>query len=350
MSQSRRVPLTVLAIAFAAVFVAAADDEAKPKPEAAIVPVRAPGNVFGGKEAEYKFTVEAKRAVKGRATWRLAAGTATVTAGEMNFAAAPDSPATIAIKLAVPPLKDGVVLATKLTISAIEAGQNKPIATHEQDVWAFPEDPFADKAEWLKGLKLKLYDPVGATSKLLAAAKVPFEELRDVDAVAGSKEGVVIVGEGVSFKEERGLAAALDKLAAGGRVVLCLAPADGELVVPGLGGPADQQQELSFRRDIVRQLDKRFDPDGWAVDAKTVASTIAVKSSDGSAVGEVAPAGGWPWAEARYAHGGRWAVCGLAVVPRWEASPTPRFLLVRMLEHLTEPEQPKTEPKKESDR
>ena len=350
MSQSRRVLQAVFAVAFAAAILAAADDEAKPKPDAAIVSVRAPGNVFGGKVTEYKFTVEAKKVVKGRVTWRLAAGTATVTASEVNFAAAPDAPATIAIKLAVPPLKDGVVLLTKLTIATIAAGQTKPLATHEQDVWVFPEDPFADKAEWLKGLKFKLYDPVGATSKLLAAAKVPFDELRDVDAVAGSKEGVVIVGEGVSFKEERGLSAALDKLAASGRVVLSLAPADGELVVPGLGGPADKQQQLSFRRDIVRQLDKRFDPDGWSADAKTVASTIGVKANDGAAVGEVAPAGGWPWAEAGYTHGGRWAVCGLAVIARWEALPTPRFLLVRMLEHLTEPERPKTEPKKESDR
>jgi hypothetical protein len=52
---------------------------------------------------------------------------------------------------------------------------NKPLATHEQKVWVFPEDPFADKAEWLKGLKLHLYEPPGATNKLLTAAKRPFE-------------------------------------------------------------------------------------------------------------------------------------------------------------------------------
>jgi hypothetical protein len=288
--------------------------------------------VFGGQVTEFRFRVDGRKPAKGRVTWRLAAGTATVAAGE----AATDAAGSVRIRLPVPPVKDGVVLRTRLTVAVVEGDQAKPAATREQDVWVFPKDPFAGRSEWLKMLRIGLYDPPGATAKILTAANVPFDELRTVDAVADRKTGVVVVGEGVSFQEERGLAATLDRLAAAGVAVLCLAPAAGELVVPGLDGPGSGQRDLTFRRDFVRELDKRLDPAGWRPDGKTVASTVVVKAGAGGAVGEVVPGGGWPWVEARYEPGkGRWVVCGLAVVAGWDAGPTPRFLFARLLEHLT---------------
>ncbi len=319
------------------------------KPAVSVAPLRAPGNAFGDEESAFAFRIEAVQPIKGRVAWRLAAGTATIKAGEVDFAAGPGAPADITVKIAVPPVKDGVVLATKLTLSVIEGGQTKATATTERDVWLFPRSAFADRIEWLKKLKITLYDPKGATAKLFAAEKIPFEEVRELDAVEALKEGVLIVGEGVAFHDEKGLAATLPKLAAAGLTVLCLAPAGGEVVIPGIGGPRGELEELSFKRDIVRPLDKRLDADGWLPDGKAVASTLTVKKGDDSALGEVAAgAGGWTWVEASYGAGkGRWAVCGLAIVAKWEAGPTPRFLFVRLLEHLTDT---KTEPKKETER
>lgn len=300
------------------------DDKEKEKPAVAVAPTGAPGNVFGDEVHEFKFRVEVQRASKGRIAWRVAAGTATVKAGEVEYAATADAPAVVSIKVAVPPVKDGVVLHTRLTLSAIEDKQPKPVATYEQDLWVFPKDPFADRTEWVKKLKVTLYDPKGDTAKVLTAAKVPFEEARDVDAVIAVKEGVLLVGEGLSFKDERGLTAALHKLAADGRTVLILAPASGEVMIPGVGGPAAGFEDLSFRREIVRKLDKRLDPDGWPPDGKAVASSVVVKMGDDTTGGVVeAGPGGWPWVEARATAGkGRWALCGLGVIAKWDAGPT----------------------------
>jgi hypothetical protein len=313
------------------------------KPVASVTPTRAPANVFGDQEeVEFKFRIDATRAIKGRAAWRLALGTATVQAGEVAVDAAPGAAQEVAFKLTRLPGKEGAVVQSQLTLVVVEAGETRPAATHGQDLWVFPKDPFADRSEWLKKLKINLYDPTakGATAKVFETAKVPFEQLRSVDAVADVKDGIVIVGEGVSFREEKGLAATLQKLAASGVAVLVLAPADGEVIVPGLGGPADLE-DLTFRREVVRRLDKRLDPRGTAV-----ASSIRIKNSDDGVIGEVvAGAGGWPWVDARSGGKGRWAVCGLAVITRWDDGPTPRFLLARMLEHLTDSgtEQPKRE-------
>jgi hypothetical protein len=316
--------------------------ERKAKPDATITPRLASGNVFGGQETEYRLKVESSRPIQGRAIWRFAGGTATVAAGEAKLDVIPGKAASVTFKFQAPPVKEGVVLHTRLTVSAVDGGR-KTVAVHDQDVWVFPKDPFASRTEWLKKLKIGLYDPAGATAKLLTASNVPFDLARDIDILGARQDGLVIVGEGVSFREERGLAAVLERLAASGVPVLCLAPADGELAIPGIGGPAAHQRELSFHRDIARRLDKRFDLQGGDPTARTVASTIAVKPVEGSAVGVVLPDGGWPWVETRNGSGeGLWAVCGLALVGRWEDGPAPRYLFVRMLEYLTQSDPART--------
>lgn len=349
-SRHRFLPLTVVGV-FLVVVVVTADEpkkddtgKAEEKPAIAIVPTHAPGNAFGGGTGEFKFKIESKHASKGQVVWRLALGTATVQTGATEFSTAVGAPAAVTIgRGELPAVKDGVVVRTRLTVSVVEDKQRKPSAAHEQDVWLFPKDPFAGRSEWLKKLRITLYDPKGDTAKVLAAANVPFDEARGADAVGAVKDGVVIVGEGASFKDEKALGAALIKLAAAGRTVLILAPAAGEIPLPGIGGPSAEFSDLSFRRAIVRTLDKRLDPDGWLPDGKAVASSVVVKAGTDATVGEVAPgAAGWPWIDARVAAGkGRWALCGLGIIAKWEAGPTPRFFFARLLEHLTdsEPEQ-----------
>ena len=331
----RRSARLLLVAALCASVPAAAQDE---KPAATITPVKKRAAVFSGEETEFQFKVESTKAIKGTLVWRVALGSATYRDGRLALNVAPGTPANASIKVAGE-TKEGAVQQYRLTAWVYEAGQTKPAATYEQDLHVFPKNPFADRSEWLKKLKINLYDPKGDTAKVLKAADVPFEEARSVDAVADLKEGVVIVGEGTSFKEEKGLAAELQKRAAAGLVVLVLAPKDGEVIVPGVGAGGNPD-DLTFRREPVRRLDKRLDPDG-----KAVASSIVIKNTDDGVVGEVtAGPGGWPWIEAHHGKG-RWAVCGLAIVAKWDASPTPRFLLARILEHLTgsETEQPKKE-------
>ena len=48
------------------------------------------------------------------------------------------------------------------------------------------------------------------------------------------------------------------------------------MIVPGIGGPAGLE-DLTFRREIVRKLDKRLDPDGWPPDGKVVASSVTIQ-------------------------------------------------------------------------
>jgi hypothetical protein len=336
--------LPVVGLLLASLAAAANEPVKAAKAEVAITPGSPRGNVFGGEESTLAFQISTTRAVKGRLVWRLAAGTATVAAGDEALEADAKAPAAVTLKLAIPPVKDGTVLHTRLTVSVVEPDRKGSVAAFEQDVWGFPHDPFAGRSAWLEMLRITLFDPKGDTGKAFTAAKVPFDEVRSLEALGEIKEGTVIVGEGVSFKDERGLAEVLQKLAEGGRSVLVLAPSGGELPVPGLAAPGDRFEDVTFRRSVVRKLDKRLDPAGWLPDGRVVASSLTVKSGEGAVAGEVvAGEAGWPWVEARTVKGkGRWLFCGLAVVAKWNDGPTPRFLFAKILEHLSDPNQEST--------
>ncbi len=323
---SRAAFVAVVLLALAGVPAAAAE-----KPAVVIVPTRAIGNVFGGQEVEYRLRVDVKNAWKGRLIWRLSAGQRSVAAGEVEVDSTPEKPAVVPIALPVPPIRDdGAAISLKLTATLVVARAGKPDATWEKDVWVFPKNPFADRTEWLKSLKLTVFDPPGATVKALNALSVPFEEQANAAGLADLTGGVLVIGEGVSLKEYPGMAMPLVKVASRGVTVLILAPANGELAVPGVG-ETDRPTDLTFRDDPVRSLDKRLDPSPLSVARLTVR-----KSEDGGVVGVVpGKAGDWPWVEAKLAGSGRWMYCGYAIIEKWDESPTGRFLFSRTLEHLT---------------
>ncbi|MGL6096841.1 MAG: hypothetical protein ACRC7O_13725, partial [Fimbriiglobus sp.] len=319
--------LTALLLAIGALGAGAVAHAADPA-AISVNPVHVFGNVFAEQDVELRVRVDAPKGWAGRLSWRLSFEGRTLAARDADVTAA----AVVPLRLPIPPVKNGAALGLKLAV--LVAGDGNTTAAWGTDVWAFPKDPFAGRAEWLKELKLTVFDPPGATAKALAGLNIPFADQANPAALADLTGGVLVVGEGLSFKEYPGLSAELAKAAARGVAVLVLAPADGELDVPGLDGTGPA--ELGFRKDIVRRLDKRLDPDGWAGAGKPVTASLAVKSSDSTAVGVVGPTG-WPWAEARFPGTGRWAFCGYAVTARWDDGPAPRYFFATVLEHLAAP-------------
>lgn len=305
-----------------------------------VVAVQEPwSNVFGGKEAVLHATVTSAEPFDGRVAWQFAADGRTLGRGEGVVKAGPATPGTLEVRLSVPPVKPGVIMQTTLSVSAVPAGTDKAMATLDRTLWVFPDSPFTDRAEWLKKLNIRLFDPSGATARILTDAGVPFVETRNVDALAAAEDGVLIVGEGVSFKEYRGLAESLIKAAAAGRPVLCLAPDSGDMVLPVSGDLAvPQPSNLAFcRQDIITQLDKRLDADGWKTGGKSTASGLRLRGERGPVVAEVGKeAESWPWMEMKFGRkNGRLVVCGFGIVGAWAESPTPRFFLAKVLEHVS---------------
>jgi hypothetical protein len=301
----------------------------------AIVPV--PGaigtNLFGGTQARFAFAVNPPPSRGDRASWVISIDRRTVARGEVEVAAREGQPGRFEVPWDVPDVKEGVIVRADLALSMAGATWNSPL-------WIFPRNPFAGRSSVLKNRSISLFDPEQTTARVLEATGVPFERVRNVDALAEQAGGLLIVGEGVSFRAYRALAEILIKAAARGRRVLCLAPADGLFPVPGADDPdLPAPGRLAFRDGrIIHALDKRLDDHAWPPDGQVVAGALTLKAEGGRVVAAVTPGpSGWPWLEADYpASGGKLVVCGFAIVSHWDAGPTPRHLFARILDTLDE--------------
>jgi hypothetical protein len=311
-------------------------------------------NIYGAAPFTRNVTVKSERALVGRLAWGLSLGGRTVARGERAMRAEPGKAATVALALTAPPVKDGVILAGRLTVAVSVEGESRPQAEVEQALVFFPRDPFAGRAEWLNGLKLAVYDPARSTTEAFEKAAIPFEPVREPAALDSLTEGTIVIGESVAWDEERGLAEAVLQAAARGRPVLCLAPAPGRLVLPGLGDPPlAAPRRLSWRRnDVIADFDKRLDSRAWPPNGQVVARSLATRAEGNELVALVADgSAAWPWFEAEFAAGqGRLIVCGFGIVAHWEDGPTPTFLLAKILERLSQDPQPHPERRERTER
>ena len=310
-------------------------------------------NFAADAKEQITFTVKVPGEFKGRVDWSFKTTEKTNSRlipggnGSAEVTADLKKPATVKIPLLMPPVKEGVILETQFTISLYPVGAEKPEAEYKKTFWLFPADPFFDRAKWVEGLKITLFDPDAksktgeALTKLpsLKDLKTPFEHVHNVAALAEVKEGVILVAEGVSFKEETSLAESLIKAASRGIPVLCLAPKDGSFPVPGSDNMLPVPGSLMFHRQgQIAKFDKRLDAAAWAPKNDVAVCSLAVKSEDNKVIAEVQDGGkSWTWLQLDYPDtGGRLIVCGCGVIRQWDDTRTARFLLARLLEHVTD--------------
>ncbi|MEX2288227.1 MAG: hypothetical protein WD648_14125 [Planctomycetaceae bacterium] len=287
---------------------------------------------FGGEESAYHFNVESTRRIDARASWVLSAKERVLARGTLQVQAGPNAPGKIEIRLKLPEARPELVLPLSLNVSVDDASGPAAI---EKSLWLFPKDPFADQRQRLEKMKIVLFDPVKTTADVFRKMKIPFEETRSPEGV---NDGMLIVGEGVSFREFRQLPRQLIEAAGRGVSVLCLAPESGTAPLPLFNGE-DGPQPTRFvlgRSDMITQLDKRLDAASWPPDGEVVSSSIVLSAQRSGIVGDVESTNkGWAWLEADFGDkGGKLVVCGFAIIKKWDSGPTPRFLFERVLSHF----------------
>jgi hypothetical protein len=302
-------------------------------------------NLAADSKIDLHFTVKGPPGFKGRVEWTFAdAGTKRVFPrgrSETKIVANADKPVLIKVPLEVPAVKEGVALQAQLIVTVYADGKSDKEGDYEKTLWIFPADPFFNRTKWVEGLKITLYDSdlKSKTGEALKSLKVPFEEVRNPAALADLKEGLLLVGEGVSFKDEAGLAEAMVQAASRGVPVLCLSPKEGIFPLPGTDNGLPAPGSLTcHRQDVITKLDKRLDAAAWAPENQVVTRSLAIKTEDGKIIGDIQEGvKGWPWLQLDYSDKkGRLVLCCFPIIQRWDSSPTPRYLLARLLEHVTE--------------
>ncbi|MDA1055367.1 MAG: hypothetical protein O3C40_33625 [Planctomycetota bacterium] len=202
--------------------------------EAAVRPLEGHTNEFGGREITRSFRVESDQPIVGRFVWSLSARERTLARGEQEVRVA-EAATDVTIKFRLNELRDEVVPPVTLTVAVVV--DQTEVAQKQLQPWLFPDDPFGSRGEWLRSLDITLFDPAENTAQQFDDAQIPYRSVRNAAALNDAEQsGLLIIGEGVSLRQQRSLAETALQAAASGRRVVLLAPADGSLTVPGTAG------------------------------------------------------------------------------------------------------------------
>jgi hypothetical protein len=299
-----------------------------------LIPREKWSNYFAEEAATRHYDIEPPLA--GRATWRLASGDRTIARGEQMIDVGSGT-AQFAVDFALPPVKDGVVMPAEITV-AVGPDGDQSIASTNHPLWIFPRNAFVDSVTWLESVDLHLFDPEDNTAALLETSEIPFSAVHNPDAISTLTNGTIVVGEGASFREWRALPQLLIEAAQRGLNVLCIAPAESDLVLPLVADaelPKPRRCTLAGN-EIIGRLNKRLDHAAWTDDGKVAASTFDLQGRhDIMAAFNTSEDGHWSWVELDYGpKRGIVIVCGFAIMTKWETSPTPRYLFRSILERL----------------
>jgi hypothetical protein len=285
-------------------------------------------NEFAGREITRTFRIESSEPTAGRFVWNLSANERLLGRGEQEVRIA-DGTSNVNVKFRLDALRDEVVLPVTLSVAMIVDKQE--VAHKTIRLLFFPVDPFQGRSEWLHSLEIRLFDPIGKTEKVFSHAAIPFKATKNLVQIRGMKSGTLVIGSQISLRDYRGLAKATLAAAAQGTRVLWMPPAEGSFPWQML----ESASELDFAdARIIQRLDKRFDSISWSGEKKLLESQLKLHLSGQRITADVGDEG-WPWMEARwYATKGRFVFCGFLIVDCWDDSPTPRHVLLRLLERL----------------
>ena len=235
----------------------------------------------------------------------------------------------------LPTLNESVALAAELQILWIEGGQTYRA---KRSITLYSDDTSSSRQMLFEQAVIQLFDPVGKTAERLDAHAIPYGVLSNLSAIDSTNKGIVLVGEGVSFRKQRQLAETLLLAAQRGLQVLCLAPSEGDFPLTiDDGKQQSRPRRLVFeQKAFVRHYDKRFDilpdPPLFSLTPHKDKPVISIKNVKN----------GWSWLSMEFEQAqpeqpaGRLILCGSRIVARWEIGPVPRYLFAHILQELTE--------------
>ncbi len=274
--------------------------------------------------------------------WSLVVGNRTLKRGSSKVVVPGDSDIPLyLIGIPMPPLRNDVVMPVELRMTW---RADDSVYQDTRQLYLFSRDPFATRQKFLEDARISLFDSEGKTAEVLDEHEIPYARLLDLAAVDLVTEGILLVGEGVSFREQRKLAESLIMAAQRGVAVLCLAPREGDvpLSVEQNGKMLRPNRLMLEREEIVRHYDKRFDS------LHTLSPLVLSATRSGSVVqaasweDNLSRRDHWSWLDMEFPNktpkepDGRLIVCGLGLISDWDASPVPRYLFLRLLEECTE--------------
>lgn len=289
--------------------------------------------VFADREVVYRVEAKHSQGAPGRLVWRFLVGNGVIARGEEKWDLPPNLAAVRKVVLDIPAIREGIRAEALLVVTFVD-DRGRVRAAIKHPVHVYGHEPAAHRRQWMESLDLHVYDPTGATLRVLDEFAFPYRPVDNVLALQDLGTCTLIVGEGLPLRGRTGLFDEAYRAASHGAAVVFLAPTEGALHLPTMAPGQPIPERFMFQgRTIITELDRFLDCEGWAPEEDNVLSTFRPSGHLGGVELLISPTGGWPWVEFSFANGGRLVLVGFAIIRQWEASPTPRFLFSRLLEY-----------------
>jgi len=296
--------------------------------------------VFAGQQTTFHYYLPETKLRQVAVDWTLLSGSRVIGRGTANpLVETRDDESQISLLVALPELKPGVTMPAILKLSVVLDGKQH---TLQHDLHIYSEEPFVEQQEFLKQLRLQLYDPLGSTASILDENRIPYTRLRSLAAIDETTDGLILAGEGISLDKHDLLMSSLYAAASRGVPVLCLASSNGAWPMKlDAGGDLPLPELTLSREDWIRQFDKRFDSDHWQ-SGRSVSRTLElVAVNDQVEIQLSKRLSGWSWLRLKFpARQTRvpatdMIVCRMELIKSWNETPVPRYLLRHLFEELT---------------
>ncbi|MBC7821150.1 MAG: hypothetical protein IAG10_30045 [Planctomycetaceae bacterium] len=283
--------------------------------------------------------VSSKQAGDAMLSWSLVVSGGVIARGEKGVTLDVARPVKVAWDADLPEVKPGLIVPATLRLAVHPRDGSPKFEPVEENVVLSicSPDATALRGEWLKSLDIVLFDPAERTADVFERNRIPCRVANDPQC-AGLTKGLILYGEGIDPARLDAVWSAAVEAAAAGRRVLVMASPGAAVPMEGLLASSDDSiRSISLKRsDIIRELDKRLDATAWPKPGRLVASSLHwTVRGEQPRVEFRDDAEGWSWLHIRHRSGGRLIWLGFGLAESWDATPTARYLLLKVLEDLS---------------
>lgn len=293
-------------------------------------------NVFAGEKLVLHVQGATGQASDGHLNYAVSVGTGVILRGE-KVLQQEESGNSAVITIDVPEIKDGIRMPLRVDLSLRSDMQSKPVAESSLDFTVFSRDPFYFDGKKVKNYRLGLYDPAGETTEVFQKTSIPFTPLKTLDDCL-KHQGMLVIGEGLGGRDQKNVCHTVLQMAASGKNVLVLMPEEASIPLDFESEKRPPHLSLDTSR-IIHKLDKKLDAQVWSGGRSSTGASCRLVAIRNQIFAEFAEGhSGWSWLGMDFPGGGKMLVVGFPIVEAWRESPTPRFLLSRLFEHLKQKE------------
>lgn len=236
-----------------------------------------------------------------------------------TFGVGPDGFARLSFSAPAP--RPGIPIPLTLRLPGIQAQAEEQKTT----LWIFSEGSVFAEKHRLEEWPLHLYDPPGETAAWLTQHGIPFRRIRDITDV---DSGVLILGEGISFRRHPDILENLLKHSTSGIPVLVINPAGGMLDLSSVftGNPRPEFQ--------LSGLDFLFENTPYLAGAGFAPHNFDLASERGEVRLSLRAEEGWPWLHITEKSGAPLLFSGVSLTTDKTNSPAPLLLFNALLKYL----------------